>query len=200
MDAKELGLPAAGNRTDRTQPPNLGPDESSPRRRTAGHGRPVNGPPHRPSPVGPLRLPRSRARCREPPPRAKPPEREQERRDRRLERADPWRYLATEAELEVLHAGKLVALGQTPHVVAANAELFHLHQRVPLEQIERPLLAVRATPSAEELPRAIADADDEQRADVLAVHSRHAEMQGIPERLDKRREVQIGRASCRERV
>src|SRR5947207_126629 len=189
MDAKELGLPAAGNRTDRIQPPNLGPDESSPRRRTAGHGRPVNGPPHRPSPVGPLRLPRSRARCREPPPRAKPPEREQERRDRRLERADPWRYLATEAELEVLHAGKLVALGQTPHVVAANAELFHLHQRVPLEQIEGPLLAVRAAPSAEKLPRSIADANHEQRSDVLSLDARHPQVQSIAECLDQRREV-----------
>src|SRR5947207_6288003 len=111
------------------------------------------------------------------------PEREEKAGHRRLERADPRRDLATEAELEVLNAGELVALGQTPHVVATNAELFHLHQRVPLEQIERPLLAVRATPSAEELPRAIADADDEQRADVLAVHARHAEMQGIPECL-----------------
>ena len=60
---------------------------------------------------------------------------------------------------------------------------------MPLEEIKGPLLAVGAAPSAEELPGAIADADDEQRTDVLAVDARHSEMQRVAERLDERREI-----------
>src|SRR2546430_8987780 len=60
---------------------------------------------------------------------------------------------------------------------------------MPLEEIKGPLLAVGAAPSAEELPRAIADTDDEQRTDVLAVDARHSEMQRVAERLDERREI-----------
>src|SRR5256886_15250859 len=60
---------------------------------------------------------------------------------------------------------------------------------MPLEQIERAPLRVRAAPTAEELPCTIADADHEQCADVLSVDTRHSEVQSIAERLYKRREV-----------
>src|SRR5207245_5856645 len=125
---------------------------------TAGRDRRVGGPRRHPIPrgprshQGPLPLRRSRARGGETPARAEPPQRKEECGDRRLERADPRSDLPAESELEVLDASELVALGQAPHVVTAHAELLHLHQRMPLEEIKGPLLAVGAAPSAEELP------------------------------------------------